>query len=134
MSHDNDKGGGGDAPLKAYDSMYPGLSSEEFHTLLEQHGFNELPSQSVSLWYLFFLQFTGTMPYMLEAACILALLVKDYANFGIVIGMIFLNSYVGFLEELKAKRSLDSLTAKMEQKITVCRFDTVNCFYYVNTL
>jgi len=98
-----------------------GLTTEQAEELYKQWGFNELPEVTVSLWYLLFVQFTGTMPYMLELACIIALAVGDYPDFGIILGMLLANGFLGFHEQLKAAESLAELTSKMEQKIAVLR-------------
>jgi hypothetical protein len=83
-----------------------GLSSVEAENRLNQYGYNELPTIEVPLWWLFFVQFTGTMPYMLELACIIALAVEDWVDFAIIFTMLCCNGYLGFHEELKAKQSL----------------------------
>ena len=83
-----------------------GLTSEQAEELTEKWGYNELPTVIVPLWYIFFIQFTGTMPYMLELACILALAVEDWIDFAIIFAMVCCNGYLGFHEELKAKESL----------------------------
>jgi magnesium-transporting ATPase (P-type) len=98
-----------------------GLTTPEVENLYEKWGYNELPHIVVPLWYIFFLQFTGTMPYMLELACILSLAVADYVDFAIIAAMILCNGWLGFHEELKAKESLEELTSKMEQKICCLR-------------
>jgi H+-transporting ATPase len=98
-----------------------GLSSEQVEELYKVHGFNELPVVDIPLWYIFIIQFTGTMPYMLELACVLAMAVEDYVDFAIIFAMVICNGYLGFHEELKAKASLEELTSKMEQKIAVLR-------------
>lgn len=55
-----------------------GLTSAQADDLLNEWGYNELPIVEVPLWWVFVVQFTGTMPYMLELACVLALAVTDY--------------------------------------------------------
>ena len=89
-----------------------GLSSAEAESRLRTYGFNELPTIEVPLWRVFFVQFTGTMPYMLELACIIALAVEDWVSFAIILSMLCCNGYLGFHEELKAKQSLVSITFK----------------------
>jgi H+-transporting ATPase len=86
-----------------------GLTTEEAEELYKQWGFNELPEITVSLWYLLFVQFTGTMPYMLELACVIALAIQDYPDFGIILGMLLANGFLGFHEQLKAAESLVGL-------------------------
>ena len=98
-----------------------GLTSAAAEELLEKYGFNELAVVEIPLLTLFFMQFTGTMPYMLWIACILSLVVQDYIDFAIIMTMLLCNGCLGFHEELKAKASLDELTSKMEQTVAVLR-------------
>jgi H+-transporting ATPase len=86
-----------------------GLSTAEAEKLYETIGFNELPHVEVSLFWLFFSQFTGIMPFMLEIACILALAVQSFIDFAIISAMLICNGVLGFHEELKAKQSLVSI-------------------------
>ena len=65
------------------------------------------------------------MPIMLEVACIVALAIKDWADFGIIFCMLLCNGCLGFYEELKAAKSLAELTSKMEQ-----HSDAANCRYW----
>ena len=83
-----------------------GLTSQRANELVEEWGYNELPVIEVSLWYVLFLQFTGTMPYMLELACVIALACRDYPDFGIILAMLCANGFLGFYEQLKAAESL----------------------------
>ena len=82
------------------------MTTEQAEELYLTVGFNELPHIEVSLYYIFFIQFTGLMPYMLELACILALAVQDWPDFAIIFAILFCNGSLGFHEELKAKASL----------------------------
>jgi magnesium-transporting ATPase (P-type) len=86
-----------------------GLTTEQVEELYKQWGYNELPEIKVSLWWLLFVQFTGTMPYMLELACIIALAVQDYVDFAIILAMLLANGFLGFHEQMKAAESLVSL-------------------------
>jgi H+-transporting ATPase len=85
-----------------------GLTTDQVEELYKKWGFNELPEIVVSLWYLFFIQFTGTMPYMLELACVISIAVQDYPDFGIILGMLLANGFLSFHEQLKAAESLVS--------------------------
>ena len=101
----------GSAPEKAGDESKDlevtlrGLSSAEAAARLERHGRNEIPEE-VTPWYvLFFKQFVGTMPVMLEIACVLALIIRDYPSFGMIVAMLVINASLGFYEEQKAQAS-----------------------------
>jgi magnesium-transporting ATPase (P-type) len=107
-------GGGGHGHSKVDLSFDPeercGLTSEKVEELYKIHGYNELPEIKVSLWWLFLLQFTGTMPYMLELACVISIAVQDYPDFGIILGMLLANGFLSFHEQLKAAESLVSIS------------------------
>jgi magnesium-transporting ATPase (P-type) len=83
-----------------------GLTTVEAEHLYETVGFNELPYVEVSLFWMFFAQFTGVMPFMLELACVLALAVQSWIDFAIIAAILICNGVLGFMEELKAKQSL----------------------------
>ena len=122
MSEDNPIHKKGDKVDTSFDPEERiGLTTEQAEEMYKKWGFNELPEISVSLWWLLFLQFTGTMPYMLEIACIVALAVGDYPDFAIILAMLLANGFLGFHEQLKAAESLSELTNKMEQKIACLR-------------
>lgn len=85
-----------------------GLTNEQAEELYNKWGYNELPEISISVWWVFFIQFTGTMPYMLELAAIISIATSDYADFGIITTMLFCNGVLGFHEQMKAAESLVS--------------------------
>ena len=80
-----------------------------------------MPRIEIPLWWVFVRQFLGTMPNMLELACILAACVRDWLDFGIILLMLLCNGFLGFFEELKAAASLAELTNQMEQSISTVR-------------
>lgn len=43
------------------------------------------------------------MPYMIEAATIVSAILVQWACFGVLIGILFINTFIGFHEEKKAK-------------------------------
>ena len=75
-------------------------------------------------WKLFARQFVGTMPCMLEIACILALAVQDYPDFAMIAAMLFVNASLGFYEEQKAQASLDGLRSKLAATVSCVRDGT----------
>jgi len=68
----------------------------------------------------------GTMPIMLEVACIVSLAISDYPDFGIILAMLLCNGCLGFYEELKAAKSLAELTSRMENHIPTLRDGVAN--------
>ena len=98
-----------------------GLTSVEAEEYISKYGYNELPTVEISLWWVLLRQFMGTMPYMLELACLISLIVTDYLDFAIILIMLLCNGFLGFYEEMKAAASLRELTDRMEQRIGVVR-------------
>ena len=98
-----------------------GLTSAEVAVLVEQWGYNELEVLNIPLWKVLCYQFMGTMPYMLELSCILALIVQDFLDFAIILTILLCNGFLGFHEELKAAESLEKLKTTQEQKLAVVR-------------
>ena len=58
----NEHGVNSDVKNKASERY--GLTNQEADELRVEWGFNELPSIHIPLWWIFFVQFTGTMPYV----------------------------------------------------------------------
>ncbi len=109
--HDDGHGHGAKAPAaKLTEEEKLGLTTEQVNQLRGKWGYNELPEIKISLWWVLFLQFTGTMPYMLEIALIICLIVHDYADFAIILGMLLCNGFLGFHEQMKAADSLVSFS------------------------
>lgn len=94
------------APTEITDEEKLGLTTEQADALVEKWGYNELPEITISVWWVLFLQFTGTMPYMLELGALIALIVGDYPDFGIILVMLVCNGVLGFHEQMKAAESL----------------------------
>lgn len=83
-----------------------GLTTDQVEKKREEFGFNELPVVTISAWWVFFKQFTGTMPYMLEVAAIIAIGCIDWEDFIIIAVMLICNACLSFHEEMKAAESL----------------------------
>ena len=116
-----------DGPEKAGDESKDlevtlrGLSSAEAAARLARHGRNEIPEEITPWYVLFFKQFVGTMPVMLEIACVLALIIRDYPSFGMIVAMLVINASLGFYEEQKAQASLDGLRSKLACTVSCVR-------------
>ena len=108
-------------PIPDGPNMKRGLTEEQVEEARKIYGWNELPVVEVSLLWMFFIQFTGTMPYMLETAAIIAAVCRDWYDMMIIVVMLLANACLGFHEQQEALKSLAKLTEKMENKICVLR-------------
>jgi magnesium-transporting ATPase (P-type) len=68
-----------------------GLSVTDVETLREKYGWNEIPPPSTPLYMLFVHQFTGFLAVLIELAAIISLSVKDWTDFGIIVGILIVN-------------------------------------------
>eukprot|EP00562_Extubocellulus_spinifer_P025858 CAMPEP_0178678966 /NCGR_PEP_ID=MMETSP0698-20121128/37233_1 /TAXON_ID=265572 /ORGANISM="Extubocellulus spinifer, Strain CCMP396" /LENGTH=968 /DNA_ID=CAMNT_0020323311 /DNA_START=41 /DNA_END=2947 /DNA_ORIENTATION=+ len=100
---------------------FHGLTGSQVEESREKNGPNEIPVETTPLYALFLRQFTGFMAFLIELAAIISISVQDYADFGILCGMLLINGCLGFREEYHAKKSLDELANTIESIITVLR-------------
>ncbi|KAI8097948.1 plasma-membrane proton-efflux P-type ATPase [Gilbertella persicaria] len=93
-----------------------GLTSAEVAERTEKFGLNELPERKRNPIIKFLLYFTGPIAYLIEIACIIAAVVGDWLDFGIILALLFINALIGFIEEAKAESALDALRQTLALK------------------
>ena len=76
-----------------------GLDSREAQQRLLKYGPNALEEKRKSELAVFLAFFWGPIPWMIEAAAIMALVVKDYGDFTIIAALLLFNAVLGFWEE-----------------------------------
>jgi len=69
----------------------------------------------------FFSYFWGPIPWMIEIAAILSLLVKHWTDFFVIFALLLFNAGIGFWQEMKASNALDALKAQLALKAKVLR-------------
>lgn len=101
---------------------YTGLSTEQVIELQDKYGTNSLPSkEGFSVLNIFFRQFLSPLIYVLFVTSIISLLFKEYVDFVLIWGVILLNSFMGFIQEFKAKKTLQALQKIVRPLCTVIR-------------
>ncbi|MCZ7563467.1 MAG: HAD-IC family P-type ATPase [Burkholderiales bacterium] len=108
--------------LRAVDSAAHGLSTAEAAARLARLGPNRLPERRArSALERFLLQFRNVLIYvLLGAACVTALL-GHWVDTGVILGVVLVNAIVGFVQEGKAERALDSIRAMLSPTALVLR-------------
>ena len=87
-----------------------GLSSAEAKIRLERLGRNELPEpKRISLWKLFFNQFSSFIVWVLMIAAAIAAMLGEWIDSLAIFVIVILNAIIGFVQEFKAERSLAAL-------------------------
>lgn len=90
-----------------------GLSQAEANRRLAQNGYNELAEEEINPILQFLSHFWGPIPWMIEAAAILSLIVRHWADFGIILALLIVNAIVGFWEEFQASNTISALKARL---------------------
>lgn len=98
-----------------------GLTASEYEERLARFGKNELPEKKKNPLWKFLGYFTGPISYLIEIACIIAGVVGDWIDFGIILALLFINAFIGFFEEAKAESALDALRQTLALKTRAWR-------------
>ncbi|CAI2173281.1 16253_t:CDS:10 [Funneliformis geosporum] len=98
-----------------------GLSTEVAQSRLEKFGKNEIEESKTHPFLKFLSYFRGSIAYLIELACIVAAIVQDWVDFGIILALLFVNASIGFIEESRAESALDALKQTLALKTRVRR-------------
>jgi len=107
--------------LSAQKSSINGLSGDEATRRLSEFGENKLEEKHESKWKRLFKSFWGPIPWMIEIAAILSILIKHWADFFIIMFMLVLNALIEFFQSNQAQSALEALKASMALKARVKR-------------
>jgi Ca2+-transporting ATPase len=96
--------------FSALDSSASGLSSAQVEERRSVHGLNQLSEgDKVSLLTVFLNQFRDFMIIVLLAATLISGLLGEYTDAITIVAIIFLNGVLGFIQEIRAEKSLSAL-------------------------
>src|SRR5437667_8499565 len=86
-----------------------GLTSADLQERLGRYGPNALAEEKKSALSAFAAYFWGPIPWMIEAAALMALIVRDWGDFTIIVSLLLFNALLGIWEEHEAWNALDAL-------------------------
>lgn len=98
-----------------------GLNSDEAERRLDEHGPNRIEEEEQSTIQRLLGHFWGPIPWMLEAAAVLSLVVQRWEEFGVIFFMLMVNGVVGFWEEHKAANVIEQLKQQLAPETEVLR-------------
>jgi H+-transporting ATPase len=102
-------------------SSETGLTTSEAEQRLNQFGLNEISEKKTSPVVKFLSYFWGPIPWMIEVAAILSLLVRHWVDFTIIVVLLVFNALVGFWQEYQAGNAVEALKKKLALKSRVLR-------------
>lgn len=99
-----------------------GLSAQEAQKRLAAFGENKLPEEKKTGFLQRFLaQFNNALIYVLLAATILTAVMQHWIDTWVILGVVLINAIIGYVQEDKAQKALDSIKHLLSLKATVVR-------------
>ncbi|WFD01556.1 P-type Na(+) transporter [Malassezia obtusa] len=99
-----------------------GLSNNEAKSRLQTYGENQLENgDSVSITKILINQIANSMTLVLIIAMVVALAIKSWIEGGVIAGVVGINVFVGFFQELSAEKTMNSLRSLASPTARVIR-------------
>lgn len=98
-----------------------GLSDEEVKQRQSTYGLNEVLEKKESRVILFLKNFWGLTAIMLEVTILVSFLLNKYANVYLIGGLMLFNAIIGFIQENKAAKTVESLKKSLQVIVRVLR-------------
>ncbi|KAI1392140.1 plasma-membrane proton-e [Hypoxylon trugodes] len=98
-----------------------GLTTAQVEERRRRFGWNELMAEKENMFAKVLSYFQGPILYVMEIAALLAVGLGDWIDFGVIIGILCLNAFVGFYQEKQAADVVASLKGDIAMKAHVVR-------------
>jgi P-type Ca2+ transporter type 2C len=99
-----------------------GLDKEEATARIEKFGKNELPKgKKRSPLMRLLLQFNNVLIYVLLIAALITGLMEHWIDTGVILAVVIINALIGFIQEGKAEKALESIKELLSLEATVIR-------------
>lgn len=98
-----------------------GLSDEEVKQRQSTYGLNEVAEKQQSKLLLFLKNFWGLTAIMLELTIIISFLLSKFIDAYLISGLMLFNAVIGFIQESKASKTVESLKKSLQVVVRVLR-------------
>ena len=99
-----------------------GLSDKEVGSRLLTYGINKLAEEErIDRLKILIHQFTSPLIYILLIAAVATFLLHEYIDTGVIMAVVLLNAVIGYIQELKAEKSVRALKSMLVPKARVIR-------------
>ncbi|SOD96408.1 HAD-IC family P-type ATPase [Caenispirillum bisanense] len=113
------------SPEEALDGLAAapgGLAEADAAERLRSHGPNSLPEAARRpAWRRLVAQFDNVLILVLLAAGVVTLLLGHWVDAGVIFGVVLINALIGFIQEGKAEKALDSIRTMLSPEAVVLR-------------
>ena len=108
--------------LKSFETSFSGLTSSEVSERVLKYGKNLLPSRrKITLFHIILNQFLSPLIYILLAAALVALFLKEYTDAGFIFLVLIVNAVIGAFQEWKAESKATALEQMIKLQARVIR-------------
>ncbi len=104
-----------------YETSPSGLDTSEAQKRLKYNGLNSLREVQNSVFSIFVSQFQNSIVFILIAAALLSFVMGEETDAFFIIGILILNSILGFIQEYRAENSIQALKKLTETHVRVKR-------------
>ena len=111
----------GKLPSDAAIARHNGLTSDEARLNLQKFGPNAMPDTSVHPFRLALEKFWAPVPWMLEAAIVLEVVLGRYVEAAIIAALLIFNAALGLFQESRAQATLAALKSRLALNASVKR-------------
>jgi len=105
----------------AADAQHNGLTSDEARRQLVKFGPNAMPDTNVHPFRMALEKFWAPVPWMLEAAIVLEVVLGKYTEAAIIAALLVFNAALGLLQESRAQTTLAALKSRLALTASVRR-------------
>jgi len=103
-----------------------GLGRAEVSAKLQRQGYNELEeTEKTTPFKIFIGQMGNVIVWVLAAAALISLYIDEVVNFWVILGLIIFVILLGFVQEYRAEKAMESLKGIVRPKTTVLREGTL---------
>lgn len=110
-----------DEVLVVLKSSLLGLSEKEVSLRQKKYGFNEIEAKNVSIFNILKRQVRSPFVYLLFFASLIALIIGEIFDFGVILSVVLANLCIGFFQEYRAEKAVFLLKKFIFQKTKVLR-------------
>ncbi len=111
-----------DALLRLDSKADSGLADRDVEERREKFGRNELtPPKKIGFLMRLFLQINNILIYILLSVAIVAGILRDWPEVGLIVGVVALNVTIGMIQEGKAEKATDAIKSMLSPKAIVVR-------------
>ena len=108
--------------LNSLNSSCHGLSNNDALSRIAQYGRNTLPQAKTSgIATVFMRQFASPLIYVLVAAAVLSIIIKEWSDAGFISAVLIINAVIGTIQEFSAQRAAAALQELVSTRCRVLR-------------